>query len=64
MPSASLAQDLRQIARVADVGIEIDLLAIFRDRRDTADLFQGGDAQFFFFLFLLHAVIVSSSGLM
>ncbi len=49
-----VGQDLRQIARVADVGIEIDLLAIFRDRRDTADLFQGGDAQFFFFLFLLH----------
>ena len=49
-----VGQNLRQIARVADIGIEVDFLAIFGTRRDAAYLFQSGYAKFFFLLFLLH----------
>ena len=41
------------IARVADIGIEVDFLAIFGTRRDAAYLFQSGYAKFFFLLFLI-----------
>ena len=51
-----IGQNLRQVARIADIGKEIDLLAVFGNRRDTAHLFQSRKAQFFFFL------LFSSSG--
>ena len=50
-----VGQDLRQIAGIPDIGIEVDFLAILGNRRDTAYLFQGGNTKFFFLLLLLHS---------